>query len=140
MSVLLGQHVREALLGSAAVTAIVGSKIYPVVAMQGVPSMPFVRFATEITGCEYVKGSGGIWHVEDHCTVTVNCVSDDYDEALALQQAVRDALECVGGTYSTYQLDPMEVTHADCIFNDQLPAFDAEVNFSTNTQVIENNG
>ena len=42
MSVLLGKGVKALLEASSAVTDIVGSNIYPVVALQGAPSFPFV--------------------------------------------------------------------------------------------------
>lgn len=136
MSVLLGQHVKNVLMASDEVTDIAGDAIYPAVAIQGTPHFPFVRFTTEVIGADYLKGGEGIDHVEDHCTVTVNCVSDNYDEAVLLQAAVREALECLGGEYDTYTLDPMEVNHADCIFNMDLKAFDAQIDFSCNTQKV----
>ncbi len=134
MSLYLGKHVRTALLASDDVTELVDNRVYPVVALQGVPSFPFVRYTTEVTGADYVKGSGGLEHVEDHCTMIVDCVAKSYDEAIALQAAVREALECVGAEYTAYTMDPAEMVHADCEFDPELVAFVAEIQFTTNTQ------
>lgn len=137
MSVLLGNGVKALLEVSSAVTDIVGTKIYPVVALQGVPSFPFVVYNVQVTGASYGKGMEGLGHVQDECQVMVNCVAKTYDESVALQAAVRSALECKAvddAMQLGFTADPMTVSHADCAFDKDAMAFDSEIQFATFTQ------
>lgn len=137
MSVFLGQHIKVTLMGCEALTDVVGDRIYPVIAIQGTPQYPFVRYFTEVTESDYDKGPGGLEHVEDHCTMTVHCVAKEYDPAVCMLSEVRKALECVGGTYTNFQLDPARVQSADCYFDTDLAAFVGELVLTTNTQKVE---
>ena len=139
MSVFLGQHVKETLMGCEALTEKVADRIYPVIAIQGVPQYPFVRYFTEVTDAEYDKGPGGLEHVEDHCMMTVHCVSKEHDPAIYMLDAARKALECKGGIYTNFKLDPARVQSADCYFDTDLAAFVGELVLTTNTQPVEEN-
>lgn len=140
MSVLLGKGVKALLEASSAVTDIVGTNIYPVVALQGAPSFPFVVYNVQIAGASYDKGWSGLAHVQDECLVMVNCVAKSYDQAIALQAAVRGALEGKGvddAMQLGFTADPLTVSHADCGFDTEVTAFDAEIQFGTYTQPTE---
>ena len=128
---------KETLMGCEALTGMVADRIYPVIAIQGTPQYPFVRYFTEVTESDYDKGPGGLEHVEDHCTMTVHCVAKEYDRAVYMLSEVRKSLECVGGTYTNFQLDPARVQSADCYFDTDLAAFVGELVLTTNTQPVE---
>ena len=137
MSVFLGQHVKETLMGFEALTDVVDDRIYPVIAIQGSPLYPFVRYFTEVTGTEYDKGPGGLEHVEDHCVMTVHCVAKEYDPAVMMLSAARKALEGKSGNYTEFKLDPARVQSADCYFDTDLAAFVGELVLTTDTQPVE---
>lgn len=137
MSVFLGQHVKETLMGCEALTDVVDDRIYPVIAIQGSPLYPFVRYFTEVTGTEYDKGPGGLEHVEDHCVMTVHCVAKEYDPAVMMLSAARQALEGKSGNYTEFKLDPARVQSADCYFDTDLAAFVGELVLTTDTQPVE---
>lgn len=136
MSVFLGQHIKDTLLADETLTEKVEDRIYPVIAIQGTPRYPFVRYFSEVTGAEYDKGPGGLEHVVDHCTMTIHCVSKEHDPAIYMLAAARKALEGKDGIYQKFKLSAAEVQSADCYFDTDLSAFVGELVLTTDTQSV----
>lgn len=128
MSVMIGLHVLEALTGNEKLKEICGDSIYPVAAVQGTESVPFVVFECTTEAPDYTfDGLAG-----DNHTVTIDCVSKDYKQTLLMANAVRKTLELQDAEYPEYGF---EVT--DCRFNgcedgwiEEREVYDATLKFS----------
>lgn len=139
MSVMLGFAVRQMLLDSVGVTDIVGDKIYPAVATQGVPSYPYVSYNTQITGVQYAKGPEGIQPTVDSCQVEVSGVAKSWDTGVRLLAAIRKVVEAKSVGYEDgydFEADPMEVVSAVCVYNEELDAYEATMILETTTQEV----
>lgn len=138
MSILLSHHIKSCLSANSGITDKVGSRIYPYVATQGAPQLPFIVYNCEITSTEYDKGvtsqgDSTLHRIMDSCSIAVHCVVREHDELLSLMELVRNAVECSTGEYATYYVSPCEMTSALVDFDQELPAFDGVITFETTT-------
>lgn len=88
MSLLIGNHIYRALSTNTSVTAIAGSRIYPLYVPQGTPSYPFVVFTNNGISSDGTKDGTN----EDTVSVSVACLAKDYATAVALANACRYAI------------------------------------------------
>jgi hypothetical protein len=80
--------VRELLLQNEDVKAIVGNRIYPIIAPEGTKGS-FITYARS----EYTIKKTSMMAYEHDCTILLCCVSHSYDESQKLAEAVYLALE-----------------------------------------------
>lgn len=83
----IGSDVRTILLADTAITTYVGSNIYPLVIPEGVDGDCIV-YSRQHYSKKSVKM--GVW--EDDCTLAITIISDNYDNSVALAEAVDNAL------------------------------------------------
>lgn len=95
----LEQTVYERLAAGTAVAALVGTRIYPILAPQGA-ARPYVVFARQETeNLADLSGRG----THDVAQVAVMCFADEAETATALARAVRDRLDGWGEAADTVQ-------------------------------------
>ena len=100
MSLLLGLHVYHTLSNDAAVAEIVGERIYPHGAEDGVNDTSWVTFGCDLVDAQHTKDGPAY----DRHEVTIKCVSPTYEGSLELAQAVREALEGVLPVYEGWEV------------------------------------
>lgn len=88
-SLLIGKTIYNILSANAELTAMVGSKIYPLIAEQST-TYPFVIYYRENISVNRVSKDG---YGEDEVNFTVVCVSDNYSQSVDIANTVRKALE-----------------------------------------------
>lgn len=96
-SLLINKYILSFLENSSEVTDILGNdqhKIFPLIQPSSL-TYPYIVFSRSSLNVEYTKdvyiGAGFGW--TNTVTVTIKCVSDEYDVALELANAVRHTLE-----------------------------------------------
>lgn len=100
---MIGAIIRTALAGDAALTALVGTRIYPEVAPDEA-GLPFVVYT--IRGGEGVEGNAPLWSV----TVTANAYGESDGQAEAVGQAVRAVLDGFDGGDAVYLVRALWMT------------------------------
>lgn len=128
MSVMIGLHVLESLNGNEKLKEICGDSIYPVAAVQGTESVPFVVFECNTEEPDYTcDGVAGDTH-----TVTIDCVSKDYKQTLLMADAVRKTLELQQEEYPGYGFEVTDCRFVSCKdgWIDEREVFDATLVFS----------
>lgn len=80
--------VRQALLANAEISAMVGSRIFPVVAPKNTKG-DFIIYQRDEYSKDYTKQ--GIY--QEACKVYVNAISEDYDRSQELAYQINEALE-----------------------------------------------
>ena len=106
----IGKTLRLKLVSDAAVTALVGSRIYPLTLPQGV-TLPAIRYQ-RITGNSdpHLGGTTGL----AVATVQLDCVGTTYAGAEQVRDAVRESLEAYQGTVSGVKITSVRATnHSD---------------------------
>lgn len=88
-SLLIGKTIYNILSANAELTAMVESKIYPLIAEQST-TYPFVIYYRENISVNRVSKDG---YGEDEVNFTVVCVSDNYSQSVDIANTVRKALE-----------------------------------------------
>lgn len=83
------------LTSDAAVSAIVGTRVYP--AQVEKPTVPYVTY--EVRGGEDTFTRSGYTGLESR-TVTINCIAHVYDDAVSLANAVKAAIPLWGGNWA----------------------------------------
>lgn len=118
----------------AGVSAIVGGRVWPVVAEGGTGGTPYVWFEVSSGPSEYTKdGLAGDQH-----TVIVGCVAKQYEDAADLAQAVREALELNRAEYPDdhYRVTECEFENADDDWKDGI-GYEITVTMSLATESID---
>ena len=112
-SLSAGRIIREILLADENVTAIT-STVYPLVADES--TLPYIVYRR--TSLSQTPTKGGQYGA-DNIRVDVVCYGSSYSESVAMAEAVRGALDCVGGESgglvlrSCYLEDAEELWDAD---------------------------
>jgi len=83
----IGNTVREILISDESVHGYVGENIYPIVASEGVEG-DFIVYQRDKYSKKQTKF--GVW--QDECELYVTAISDNYDSAIALAEAIDNAL------------------------------------------------
>jgi hypothetical protein len=83
----IGNDIRDILLADEEVSGQVGNHIYPIVAPENTIG-DFVVYSRQKYSKDLVKQ--GVY--QDECEVAVVCLSDDYDDAIALASKIDNAL------------------------------------------------
>lgn len=91
------KYVRDLLVATPAVSAIVGKKVYPVLVPEDAapPYVSLARIST--TPVNHLRGFGSL----DQHTVDVGCYSTSYADLLVLRDAVRTCLQAAGSIMET---------------------------------------
>lgn len=89
---MINKAVNYLLKASSALSALVGSKIYPIVMPEGTDA-PCVVFFRDSLSPVYDKGAA----VVDESEVSVICFTKDYPDAIEIISAVRSTLEGIRG-------------------------------------------
>lgn len=133
MSLSIGRHVSAKLKQNEELTAIVGTRIFPVIMPQGT-AFPFVEFETQTGNPEYTKdGVAGDYH-----TIVVNCVAKSYEQSLDMAEAVREALELEVDEYDTFKVTDCRFDGCEDDYIPELDAFCATLTFSAETADTNN--
>ena len=82
-----GKTINDLLKASTALTALVGSKIYPLVAPENTPS-PFVLYERSFVNQKTKDGQAG-----SDSTITITVISDNYTETISISTAIHEALK-----------------------------------------------
>lgn len=112
----IGMYIRQALLADAAVTAVCGDRIYPILCLDGTSAWPLVTYRREHVENDADKDGSGVETV----TVTVEVTGDCYADTVAGMEAVRAALVNRSGEYDG------ELTVMDCRITDSREDYDLE--------------
>ena len=96
------------LSGISGIAAIVGTRIHPLETPQN-GAFPCITYQTiSFQHTDSLQGSSGLGtaRIQINCWArTVDSVSNGYDSALALRDAVRDATDGFSGTWDTTEID-----------------------------------
>lgn len=128
MSVMIGLHVLEMLNGNAKLKELCGDSIYPVAAVQGTESLPFVVFECDTDQPDYTAdGVAGDTH-----TVTIDCVSKDYKQTLVMADAVRRTLELQTAEYpeSGFEVTDCRLVSCKDGWIDEREVYDSTIIFT----------
>ena len=90
-SAKIRQWLKAKLAAEAGVTALVGTRIYPVVIPQE-PTYPCVAYSTQIANATVMKEAGMI----DLCTIQFSIVSPKLEDCEAVENALRDVFDYMG--------------------------------------------
>lgn len=88
-SLLIGKTIYNILSANTELTAMVGNKIYPLIAEQST-TYPFVIYYRDNVSVNRVSKDG---YGEDEVNFTVVCVSDNYSQSVDIANTVRKVLE-----------------------------------------------
>ena len=112
---IVGKAIYNLLSNDAAVSAIVGTKIYPELAAADVKA-PYIVYSVVSNSPSQRKEDGdGI----DLANVEIYSFEDSYTDAVDLGVAVRDALDRVGGTYSGVKVQSISYTNEQMDVNEK---------------------
>ena len=108
------------ILGTTApVQALVGTKIYPLLAPQGI-SQPFIVFqTTQRTPSDTKKNVSRL----DVYVLELSIVSNDYPNACAITAAVRTALDQYSGTVNAVKVDSIVYDSGTTFYDEQSYLF-----------------
>ncbi len=112
---MIGNSIYSLLSGHAALTALVGTKIYPVQAPQAVEE-PFLVYGISKTQPEETKVNAS---AEDWVTVLVDVYAKDYDTMHSITREVRAALDKQSGTIAGNSI-------SDIVFQDFNDAWESD--------------
>lgn len=107
MIVSISTHIYSKLSSNAAVTALVGTRIFPLGSKKEV-AYPFIVYERDSVAPNYDKEQRSYTNT----TVTVYCVAETYDQSINLAEAVVAALECNDAAYDGYTVQGGQVTSA----------------------------
>lgn len=125
MSLLIGLHIVDALTKAKKVADKIGDRIYPLAAVSGAPSYPFVTF--EVVGIQDEGTKDG--SALDTVNVLVSAVSKSYVEAVNLANDIRYTLQgaCVGYADKGFEVRDCGLVGSQEDYVEELPAYAVSV-------------
>ena len=125
-----GKAIYKLLKDSADVGAICADRIYPELAQQDVDT-PFVVYTVTDTT---PSGTKNATSKLDTSRVELYCVSDDYEQAMSLGIAVRDALDRQSGTINAVQVQSVDFDTSDVQFDPDQRVYVLEQTYDVRIQ------
>ena len=125
-----GKAIYKLLKDSADVGAICADRIYPELAQQDVDT-PFVVYTVTDTT---PSGTKNATSKLDTSRVELYCVSDDYEQAMSLGIAVRDALDRQSGTINAVQVQSVDFDTSDVQFDPEQRVYVLEQTYDVRIQ------
>jgi hypothetical protein len=123
----VNNHIYYVLSGTAGLTALVGTRIYPIVAPES-PVYPLVTFA-EIAH-DKVKTSGGTSGNMNEALYQFSCWADTYASARAVANQVITALEDYSGTYDSTTIQFSYYDSENEMFEPTTKKFNIPIDFT----------
>lgn len=124
----IGRVIKARLLASAEVTALVGQKIFPIVAVQSTPA-PYVTYCRTSVKPGYTKDRKSL---TDTATVEVTIYAPTYEQSIAVMNAVDNALQGFRGTLEDIEVDRVRLINSEEDFQDgaalQNLVFEIDIN------------
>lgn len=108
----VGNDVRRILITDPDVVALVGQKIFPIVAPENIDG-EFIVYQRD----DYVKHSTKMGVFEDTCELSLRAVSDNYDKSIEIVSAIDNALTGVHLLTGNIRLQ-MDVTSSSEYYDD----------------------
>lgn len=129
MSLLVGMHIKEALLKDKALVGEISDRVYPLVIPEGAPEYPFIVYGNAgISPTNTKDGS-----CEDNVSVSVVIVSKSYSSAIKIAQMVRYDLEGVTAKYDDFQVTDCLLSGSADEYMQEIDAFGITLNFNIKT-------
>lgn len=129
MSLLVGIHIKEALLKDEELIKEVDNRIYPLVVPEGAPEYPFIVYRNSgISPTDTKDGS-----CEDNVSVSVVVVSKSYSSAIKIAQMTRYDLEGVSAKYDDFQVTDCLLSGSMDEYLQEIDAFGITLNFNIKT-------
>jgi len=125
-----GKAIYKLLKDNADVGAICADRIYPELAQQDVDT-PFVVYTVTDTT---PSGTKNATSKLDTSRVELYCVSDDYEQAMSLGIAVRDALDRQSGTINAVQVQSVDFDTSDVQFDPDQRVYVLEQTYDVRIQ------
>ena len=125
-----GKAIYKLLKDSTEVGAICADRIYPELAQQDVDT-PFVVYTVTDTTPSATKNATSKL---DTSRVELYCVSDDYEQAMSLGIAVRDALDRQSGTINAVQVQSVDFDTADVQYDPEQRVYVLEQTYDVRIQ------
>lgn len=125
-----GKAIYKLLKDSTEVGAICADRIYPELAQQDVDTPFIVYTVTDTTP----SGTKNATSKLDTSRVELYCVSDDYEQAMSLGIAVRDALDRQSGTINAVQVQSVDFDTADVQFDPEQRVYVLEQTYDVRIQ------
>lgn len=114
-----GKAIYSILTGDSAVSALVGSRVYPQIAAQGA-AFPFVVYlANDLTPSDTKSGVSTL----DEVRYEVLAIAETYAEAADLNEKIRTALDRYTGTVSGVVIDSIQFTELEVDFDDNSETY-----------------
>lgn len=101
---MIGKVIYNLLSNAAAVTAIVGTKIFPEIAPEGTEAPAIIY---DVQNIEPQYSGSGLSH--DLSSVDIDCFHKDYTDSVTLMVAVRAAVEMKSGTYNAVTIQKSRI-------------------------------
>lgn len=129
MSLLVGIHIKSALLKDSNLTKEVNDRIYPLVIPEGTPEYPFIVYGSMgISPTDTKDGS-----CEDNVTVSVVVVSKTYSSAIRIANMVRYDLESVSEKYKEFEVTDCILSGSSEDYLQEIDAISVTLNFNVRT-------
>ena len=129
MSLLVGFHIKSALLKDEALVKEVGSRIYPLVIPEGAPEYPFIVYGSAgISPTDTKDGS-----CEDNANASVVVVSKTYSSAIRIANMARYALEGVSEKYKDFEVRDCMLYGSSEDYLQEIDAISVTLNFNIKT-------
>jgi len=129
---MIGKAITDILGDHAGLTALVDTKIYPLV-MAVETGLPAVVYGIDSVSPEYTKTG---W-VQDEVLFRVTSYAREYGEAISVAAQVREAMELTEGVYSSVDIQKIYMTGQDEFYQLDADVFIIRINFSVR---VNNNG
>lgn len=114
-SVKVGEAIKDILLNDVNVKSFIDNRLYPVNVNSGEGAqLPYIVYQRQYVTYEGTKD----WTLNESCNVSLNIVSNDYDEANNIADAVIDAMLFKKGTYGNLNISNINLTGIDESFSD----------------------
>ena len=114
-----GKAIYSILTGDSAVSALVGSRVYPQIAAQGA-AFPFVVYlVNDLTPSDTKSGVSTL----DEVRYEVLAIAETYAEAADLNEKIRTALDRYTGTVSGVVIDSIQFTELEVDFDDNSETY-----------------
>ena len=129
MSLLVGIHIKTALLNDEALKKEVGNRVYPLVIPEGTPEYPFIVYGSAGITPTYTKDGS----CEDSVVVSVVVVSKTYSSAIRIANIARYDLEGVTAEYGEFEVTDCMLSGSSEDYLQEIDAFSVTLDFNIRT-------
>lgn len=126
---MIEQAFRGLLAANTGLTALVGSKIYPLVVPQGIPYPALVYLlVSKVPNNEACQGEGSSENPQQ-VRMQVSVYAERYEQIVAIDEAVRGAIDHFKGTLGNTQISSLRFLSARDLYEQQALVFHRAIDY-----------